>query len=77
MLEAIALGVILAILVFFMVLAVAGDPGGFWVLGTVGVQVLLVILGIIGIIGIIDMLNGVVVVGGLTGLGLLVIPLLY
>ena len=60
-----------------MVLAIAGDPGSFWFLGTVGVQLLLVILGIIGIIGIAEMLGGIAILGGMTGVGLFVVPLLY
>jgi len=77
MLETIALGFMLIILVFLMVLATAGNPEGFWILGTVGVQIILLILGIIGIVGILEMLGGIAILGGITGLSLFVIPFLY
>ncbi|MBS3781604.1 MAG: hypothetical protein KGY66_07800 [Candidatus Thermoplasmatota archaeon] len=73
----IILGSLFVILVFLTGLAMIGDPGGFWMLGSVGVQVFLVILGIIGVIGILDMLGGVVILGSTTALALFVVPLLY
>ncbi len=75
MLELIAI-VLLIPIIILVFLALVGSPSGFWIFGPVGVQVLFVVLAIIGIIGVFDMLQGVLIAGGVTGAALMILPFL-
>lgn len=75
MLEFIAI-VLLIPIIFLLFLALVGNPSGIWIFGPMGVQILFVVLAIIGIIGVFDMLQGVLIAGGITGTALLILPFL-
>ncbi len=75
MLELIAL-ILLIPIISLLFFALIGNPGGFFVFGPVGVQIILLILALVGIIGVFDMIQGVLIAGTVTGTALMVIPFL-